>query len=291
MTAPATAAPATAAPATAAPVTAAPAAAAPATAAPATAAPGGEPAPWYSTFDPGLQGVVSAKQWAGPEDVVRSYTNLEKLVGYPPDRVVKLPGGDAKPEEWGPVWDQLGRPKTPDGYEMPKGDGVDEDFTAWARGAFHEAGVPAGMASKLAQSYQDMVKGAEAKLLADRDAAVAAQAAQLKTEWGAAHDQNIGQAQRAVRGLGVQGETIDALEQVMGYAGVMRFFHGISEKIGEGAFLGGGGGNPSVLTPTAALARITALKNDAGFVQRYTAGDVLAKEEMARLHAQAYPSS
>lgn len=77
--------------------------------------------------------------------------NAESLIG----KAVVLPGEDAKPEDWGKVYDRLGRPESADKYEFALPEGLPEDFTYSkefadeARAKFHEAGLSTKQAAAL----------------------------------------------------------------------------------------------------------------------------------------------
>src|SRR3990167_6497041 len=76
---------------------------------------------WYDSFtDAGVKTHAVTKQWATPEDAVRSNLNLEKLIGVPQDQILKLPKADADAAEWNPIYDRLGRPKTAEEYALKR---------------------------------------------------------------------------------------------------------------------------------------------------------------------------
>ena len=260
---------------------------------PAGGQPTGNDAEWFSSFDnEELRGYAQKKGWKGPEAVTDSYRNLEKLNGVPPERLVKLPKEDAGEEEWGGVWDQLGRPEKPEDYGFEAPEGSDGAFAKWMGDTFHKAGVPTGMARKIADAYQEFSQQVQQQQEDAHAQRVDTEAAALKLEWGAAGEQNMAVAQRAVRGLGVDEKTVDALEKAMGYAGVMKFFHSLGSKMGESDFVAGSSAAPGgggALSPDQAQVQIKELRTDKNFVKRYNDGDRDAREQMAKLHKQAYP--
>jgi len=246
--------------------------------------------PWYDGMSDELKGYVENKGWKDSSATVESYRNLEKLVGAPEDQILKLPQGDAPPEEWGKVWDKLGRPEEAKGYEFETEAGANEGMVDWAREAFHELGLPKGMGEGLMAKYTEFEN---AQMTAEEErytAQTAKEANELKTEWGAAFEQNAGLAKAAAVKLGIDGPTVDKLERVLGFSGVLKLFHNIGSRTGESEFISSGSGTQTgVMTPSAAKARIGALRADSAFVQRYTANETGAIEEMKRLHEWAYP--
>lgn len=264
---------------------------------PATAAASsdGVSAKWFDSFaDADLKGYATNKGWESPEIAVNSFRNLEKLAGAPPEQILRIPKSDAPAEEWSKVWEKVGRPADPKEYGFKAPEGGDAKFPEWASKTFHEIGVPKQMATKLAEKFTEF----QSALQAERDTVYAAeiekQNGALKTEWGAAYEQNIGKAKLAAQSLGVDGETIDKLEKAMGLAGVMKFFHTLGSKIGESDFVAGGGGNKGfggVMTPGQAQARIKELQTDIEFGKKLTSGDVATKTEWEKLHKWAYPEA
>lgn len=252
---------------------------------------------WTAGLSDEHKGVVQNKQWNGVGAVLESYVNLEKLTGAPADQIIRLPGKDAKPEDWRKnVWGRLGLPTDAKGYaiEIPK-TGGDPALVEWARTTMHEIGVPKGMGEALAKKFMEHVAGATEKYGQERSTKNEAGKLALGKEWGAAHDQNIGIAKKAAGALGVTAEQIDQLEQVMGYDGVMKFFHSAGSKIGEDSFISGDGKGGSkvttvgALTPAAARDRLNQLKTDKAWVAKYASGDAEAKAEMERLQKWANP--
>lgn len=257
---------------------------------PGDAAPTASDAQWFGGFREDLQGYAQNKGWKDPEAAVESYRNLEKLQGVPQEQLLKLPKSDAPPEAWNEVYARLGRPDQPSGYGFKVPEGADGAFSEFMANAFHEAGVPKGMAETLAEKYSAFGEQQQAQQREQQQAKVAEEERTLKTEWGAAHDQNVGMARNAAQTLGLDAATIDALEASMGYAKVMELFHSIGSKMGEGTFVAGDApAGFGVMTPAAAKQRINALRGDTAFIGKYTAGDAGAREEMARLHKMAYP--
>lgn len=246
---------------------------------------------WFDSFDTDLKGYIQTKGWKDPAAVVGSYRNAEKLLGVPPEQVVKLPKDDAPAEAWDAVWKQLGAPETAEDYGFKPAEGGDPTMAEWMGKAFHEAKVPKGMAAKIAEKYQAFVQNFQEQQAATKQAKAGQEAATLKLEWGAAQEQNLRIAQKATMALGIDGEMIDKLEDAMGYAGVMKFFHGIGSKMGESDFVSGDttNGFKGAMSPEQALAEINALKADKGFAKKYNEGDKEARARMSQLHKWAYP--
>jgi hypothetical protein len=159
-----------------------------------------------------------------------------------PAALVK-PGKDATPEEWSAFYAQIGRPDTPEGYELPVLPGDDGSFAKEMAPVLHKHGVTADQAKGLAADWNAMVAAQVAAMdKADADAAAAmnakntAEAASLKNEWGQAHEANLHFAKLAVQQFmpaDKAGDVISAIESKLGYKATIEFLHSIGKGLGE----------------------------------------------------------
>lgn len=248
-------------------------------------APGG--GTWYESIpDAELKGFAQTKGWKDPASVVDGYRNLEKLVGVPKERLLKLPEKSDDPA-WGDVYARLGRPDKPEAYELPVPEGYgDPEFVKGIAEVMHKHGVPKGAAQALAQFNNEYV----AKLIEadtrEREAKSQAELQQLKGEWGARFDEAAELARRASREFGVSEDQAKALEGALGTAGMLKLFNKIGTKLGEPRSFDPGssdGGAGFGMTPEAARSQIKTLQGDQDFVKRYLSGDSEARSKMERL--------
>lgn len=264
------------------------------TAAEAAASAGKTDGKWYDSYDAQTKDYIAQKQFADPKAVLDSYRNLEKLRGVPPDRLLKLPDAPDAPE-WNDVYSKLGKPATPAEYGLIADEGGNPETVAQIAELLHKYNLPKEAGAKLVADYQAIeAKIAEGERAA-HDANVTQQTQKLKTEWGAAYNQNVMRAQQAFKAFGIPDAAIDSLEKSIGFDGVMKMMHTLGTRIGEHGFEAGqspngGFGDAEIMTPDQAKARIKSLKEDEGFRDRYLKGDVKAKAQMARYHQMAYPS-
>lgn len=277
------------------PATAAPAAT-PATAAPATtpaSAPEGTAQTWYNGADELTTGYIQNKGWQNPLDAIKSYQNLEQLLGADrAGRTVVMPKPDATPEERNAFYEKLGRPTDANGYnlQVPEGFG-DKEFAGQAGQWFHELGLSKAQGEQLVAKWNEYIG---ARVGADQTAQAQAfeqDNTKLTQEWGAAHAQNLAAAQAAARGLGLDTTTIDKLQSALGHYGTMNLLAKIGSKTIESPFVAGDGkpGFGDAMTPAQAKAEIKALMGDKEFVKQYTGGNREAFLKVQRLNQFAYP--
>jgi hypothetical protein len=91
--------------------------------------------------DPSLQ------MFKDPSALAKSWVSAQKMIGA--DKIV-IPGKEATEEDWGNLYNKLGRPENPDKYEWKLPEGVKMDDSV-AKG-FKEVAYKAGLSTKQAQA-------------------------------------------------------------------------------------------------------------------------------------------
>lgn len=258
-----------------------------------TPAPASTPAganAWLEGADELTLGYAQNKGWQNPLEAVKSYQNLEKLLGADrAGRTVVMPGENATPEEKAAFYEKLGRPTTPADYGIKPGEGGDPKAVEPFLNKFHELGLSKFQAEELTKFTGDMAKQQEAAKASQQAATFAADDQALRSEWGAAYDQNVMAARASVQALGLDAATIDKISGTLGHKATMELFSKIGSKTGESSFVTGDPGNFSgAMTPAQAKAQIKELQADRAFIKLYTAGNAEAKAKMAQLHQWAY---
>ena len=175
---------------------------------------------------------------------------------------LKLPGKDASADDWSAFYASIGRPETPDAYELPVPEGDDGAFAKQVAPILHKAGLSTDQAKALASDWNAMVTAqqaetakAETARVQALDAQNKAEATALANEWGTKHTENMEMARRAVRQF-MPGDkaanAIEALESVLGYKGTIQFLHGVGKGLGEGDAAGLGASNTNAAPKTLA---------------------------------------
>src|SRR5688572_23977637 len=88
-------------------------------------------ASWADGLDADTKGWVTGKGFdkldatAALPELIKGYRGAEKTLGVPADQILRLPGKDAKPEDWRGVYTKLGLPEKPEGYEIKAPEGQD----------------------------------------------------------------------------------------------------------------------------------------------------------------------
>lgn len=146
-------------------------------------------------------------KYPNPLELMRGHANASKLIGQ--KSTIKAPAPDAKPEEMAKFNEQirgvLGIPASPEEYKIAKPENLPQGLT-WNDaevGEFaklaHSLNIPPAAAQKLVefdmQRMQKLKASGEAKL----DEFVKAQEAELRKDWGADFEVNLGKAAKAAQ--------------------------------------------------------------------------------------------
>lgn len=248
-------------------------------------------------LDPEANTLVAERQWKHPNDVIKSYRNLEKLTGVPADQIIKLPKGD-DPKAWNEVYTRLGRPEKAADYKLPVPEGQDGAFAKTAAEWFHEAGVTQAGATRLASKWNEFQAAQQQRQTEQLAARDTEQVNALKSEWGANYDRLAGQVDKAAETFGMTPEQLAALKQVMGPKDAMQFLQKIGSKLGveDGQFHDGASNQGfNNMSPEQAQAEIQRLQKDKLFAQEFNSKDPRVKSEarqkMARLSVIAAPGA
>lgn len=163
-------------------------------------------------------------------------TKTEQTTQKVEEAGLKLPGKDAKPEDWASFYKQIGRPEKPEEYEIPVPEGMDGAFAKEMAPILHKHGLTAAQAKGLAEDWNAMQSKQQQDAIKAIDAQNKAEEADLKNEWGQNHDANMHFAKLAVKQFLPQekaGAMIDAIESAIGYKATIQFLHGIGKGLGE----------------------------------------------------------
>lgn len=287
--APAPAAAPEAAPAAPAAPVAAPAPAAPSSAAAAIAAPVATPeaAPtgdaWYSGIDAKHHGMIQNRHWENMDAVLESYSSLDKLRGVSEDQLLRLPAAEDA-DGFNDVYNKLGRPETPEGYQFKKGENWSDEYESWYKQTVHDLGLNEKQAVALQEKHDEY----EAQATTARDEQLVTEQTlamkELGNEWGAAYDEKMQAVKVGAEKLGWSNEEVQALEKVVGTKKMMNTIAMIGESLGESTFHGGDSqtGIPAanvVMTREAAVEKYNSMKADPEFTARLFSKDKIIRKQ------------
>ena len=249
---------------------------------------GTQATPWNAGFDEDTQAYVGAKGWQSPADLLTSYRNLEKFAGGS-KALVELPGEDADPQKINDFYAKLGRPDSPDKYDLKMPADADPKVTEFYKSLAHKHGLSAKQAVGLYGEWNEFITGLGQQSEADMQATSEREVLDVKKEWGQAFEQNLDAGRRAAAALGYDQSKLDAMESKLGTAETLRLFATLGSKMGEDSFAGGEReGSSFALSPAVAKQQIADLKLDNQFMGKYLSGDKDAISKMTRLMEAAH---
>jgi len=221
---------------------------------------------WRTSVPEEIRGHKSLEHITDVGALAKSYVNAQSMIGA--DKLA-IPGKHATDEDWGEVYRRLGRPDSPDGYEldneMPEGIEQSDDMLNWFKSAAHEAGLTPSQAQKLLGGYNQFLGtqlGAdEGQIQQMRETTEI----ELKKEYGAAYADRITNGNAAMQEFGSAelSEIQLADGRLLGdHPGIIKMMVNVSEfinsKIGEDVLAGtkSSGG----LTPDDAKAKLSEIR-------------------------------
>lgn len=152
---------------------------------------------WRSRLPEEIRNEKCLDHMSSVQALATSYVHAQKMVGA---NKLAVPGENATPEDWGKVYDALGRPKEATGYEVPQGfQWASDDQKAGVLARFHAAGLSNRQAGEMLKLYSEAMDQAVGGLEDMRRQSES----DLRREWGLSYDQNIRTATRALRAIGI----------------------------------------------------------------------------------------
>lgn len=127
-------------------------------------------------------------------NLARSYVNAQRLIGAD-----KLPMPvNPTDEDLDNIYGRLGRPETPDGYQVAAdGNIVTEEIANDFKGVAHQLRLTPDQASGILEYYKSMSEGSVAKMQHNERQYQEQVQTELKQEWGEAYDSKIQAAANA----------------------------------------------------------------------------------------------
>jgi hypothetical protein len=149
---------------------------------------------WLESADESLK--KSLAKFKEPLAVGQAYVELEKKLGS----AIQVPKADATQEEWGKFFSRIGRPESPDNYELPEGSLTDELKARIRKEAYESGATPRTVKALLGAIIDDQAAKAALSARAAEEQYTKAVSA-LKKELGDDYDANVELANRALKGL------------------------------------------------------------------------------------------
>lgn len=228
-----------------------------------------QPTTWY-----GKAGVAEEhhaflrdKQFADINTVLASHRSLEGLMGR---NRLAIPNNAEDTTAYDAIYKTLGRP---DKAEYKLKEGIQFEETAWKgfQPVAHKLGLSQAQMDGIADWYYGEGTARETAKTTEKTNAETAQVAALEKEWGSALRANTDIAARAFRHLGLDEDTVNKMQDTLGYDKTMKLFHKIGKGLSEDALHqdDNKGGKTSSESITTLEGKIAGLLKDKDFKDRY----------------------
>ena len=149
---------------------------------------------WKEAIPEDLRNDPNISKFTELEALAKSYVNATRMIGQ--DKVA-VPNNNSTDDQWNEVYDKLGRPESPDKYQLDaKSDVVPLDESAvksFAENA-HKLGLNNKQAQGILEYYKNSMEGSAQQNLVDMETAQANAEQELRKEWGGNYEANIKKA-------------------------------------------------------------------------------------------------
>lgn len=230
-------------------------------------------------------------------DLARSYVSAAKMVGMDKNSLLPIPRDDSE-EAWNAVYEKLGRPESPDKYNIEQYRSFVGDEDSFKRNieAMHKAGMNQKQVDAVLGTFFSDVKQTLEQSEAAQKETFLQWEDQIKQEYGKAKDEKLNAAVNLLEKAGGD-ELVKLVEEnphVFKNPAFVKFAVAMAEKTGEGqTILANGSTISGAISPADAMQQINALRLDPNFQKAYTDNshpqhDYYVKQ-MERLFSFAYP--
>lgn len=247
---------------------------------------------WRASLSEDIRENPSFSKFKDVNGLAASYVNLQSHLGR--DKIAK-PVTDS---DWDDVYEFLGRPASPDAYEVPLPDGLSDEvaaqFTEQRLSSFkqeaHRLGLNANQVKSLVAWQAGNVSAQHEDYKGAIDQSMERGETALKAEWGRAYDQNIGFARKAFKEYGG-----DALASKMESSGlgndpdVLKAFANIARTtMADKDLAGPSGGTQMALTPEEARSEASTIMAHPAYTNRRHPEHAAMVRKVQGLFNQAY---
>lgn len=196
--------------------------------------------------------------WDG---VAKSYANAAKLVGMDKNQIIALPKENT-PEAMAPIWDKLGRPQDAKGYEIEQyKEALPQEVLGKYADLAHKSGISKSAFQALVGEFVNESVAGQKLMEEQQEQQVQQWQAEVKKEFGAAYDDKLNFARKAVESFGLS-EVIQQNSTMFEHPAIIKAFAAIGEKTSEGTVLSNGSVSHGKLSPNEAKMELAKFQSD-----------------------------
>lgn len=188
---------------------------------------------WSDSFSEADKKIISDKGWKSPQDIFKSYQEIEKFAS----NKISIPKAEDA-EAWKKLDAKLGCPETIEGYELTDVAEVDKPYLD----DFLKAAMQAGMRPNQVKAMYAYYKGRQDQIDEAFNASVEKDKEAIKSDWGDDYSKNEELMKRGVAVLGLDEDLLTNIEVAIGTKAFMNLGKRLGEAISEDTAKGLGGG-------------------------------------------------
>jgi Mn-dependent DtxR family transcriptional regulator len=188
---------------------------------------------WTDNFSEAELKVVTDKGFKSPQDLLKSYQEMEKLSS----NKFSIPKAEDA-EAWKKLDAKLGCPETIDGYELKDVAEIDKPYLD----DFKSAALQAGMRPSQVDAMYGWYKERQDKLTEAFNAQVEKDKEEVRAEWGDDYSKNEELMKRGIRSTRLSEELLSNIEMSISTKEFMRLGKRLGEAVSEDTVKGLGGG-------------------------------------------------
>jgi hypothetical protein len=247
---------------------------------------------WRTSIPEDIRNEPSLQHITDVGNLAKSYVNAQKMVGQ--DKI-PLPTKYATDQDWTNVFNKLGRPDSPDKYEIkpPQGKSFDDNILKEFKQAAHAANLLPQQVQKVIDWYGQVTDKVNQQVTEKTQAERVNAENALKTEWGNAFDTKVSKARQALKDFADPNDIKYIEESGLGNNPVLiKMLAKMGESVSEDKFRGDA--KTSVAqTPAEALAEFNKILHnmDHPYHNRKHPAHYEAQAEMQKLSQAAFPES
>ena len=204
-------------------------------------------------------------------DLAKSYVSAAKMVGLDKNALLPIPRDDSK-EAWDAVYDKLGRPETPDAYNLDTyKDAADPTILKDWAGKLHSLGLNQKQVDGILGDFFGSTKAAKEAMEAEKEQRYSQWNDEITKELGMAKDRKLDAAIVALEKAAGSSDVLEHIEKhpdAFKHPLIVRALVNFADKTGESSvLLANGQTTNGALSPADAQQQLAALKSNPEYMK------------------------